>query len=153
MLLTLLRNAGKAIVNASEEASGGIMATIARVRESVKHQSEHEAQIEADRLASIADENARIEQQEADNERRKLAEDRYIAEIAAQGAEIRRRELGRSTNVLEFKPVGNVKPDDRDTEVAASGMRPAISVRDASEKAAPLDDDNLALIMILLEAA
>ena len=154
MLLTLLRNAGKAVVKAVEDASGGILAAIARVQQSVKVQREYEDRIEAQRLAQIAAEKEQQEQQKAEDERRAREDDRLLAEMVAQGAEMRRRELERSANVLEFKPVIDSGTIERSAEVVTSSVRQTVSVRDASTEAETLDEsDDLALILILLEAA
>lgn len=138
----------------AKQDDNGEFAAIARVHQSVKVQREYEARIEANRLAQIAADKEQQDLQKAEDERRTLAEERLLAEMVAQGAEMRRRELERSANVLEFKPVIDTRSIERSAEVVTSSVRQTVSVRDASTEAETLDEsDDLALILILLEAA
>lgn len=132
-----------------EDATGGIMATIARLRR--QFSEKRTAAIQAKQAEALAQQEA----QKAEDDRRSTeTEEKHLAEMVAQGAEMRRRELERNSNVLEFKPVIDSGSIVSRAEVVASRVRPSVPVRDASTETATLsDNDDLALILLLLEAA
>ena len=151
--------AGAAVIRISGTAKAmqddwGGFAAIARVHQSVRRQQEHESSIEANRLAQIAAEKEQQERKKAEDERRAREDDRLLAEMVAQGAEMRRRELERSANVIEFKPVIDSGTIEHRAEMVTSGLRQVVPIRNAGTEAETLgESDDLALILILLEAA